>query len=174
MEQLLGGAKLESNIFTQLFLSEQTYQSGSCNCHQVPSLGSCKKDLFGMIKQLGLRYQHGLYPLSAAETRWKDLLKSLGKFVDDVECTDEEVANFTWETQNRLIRADPVAVTRYFDHRVKKFSWNFLQSSCEPLGKICEFTPTEGEKKNWLKRYILRLMCKMKMSLTQCLKLMMV
>ena len=96
-----------------------------------------KKDLFAMIRQLGL--PTWFISLSAAETHWADLLISLGKLVDNVGYTKEQVANFTWETKNRLIRSDPVTVTRYFDHRVKKFFWNFLQSSCEPLGRIKEF-----------------------------------
>ena len=68
-----------------------------------------------------------------------DKFISLGKLVDNEEYTEEQVANFTWETKNRLIRSDPVTVTRYFDHRVKKFFCNFLHSSCQPLGKVEEY-----------------------------------
>ena len=102
-----------------------------------PYWEAAKKDLFAMIRQIGL--PTWFISLSAAETHWTDLLISLGKLVDNEEYTKEQVANFTWENKNRLIRSDPVTITRYFDHRVKKFFCNFLHSSCQPLGKVNEY-----------------------------------
>ncbi|XP_063951720.1 uncharacterized protein LOC135153231 [Lytechinus pictus] len=101
-----------------------------------PYWETAKKDLFAMIRQLGL--PTWFISLSSAESHWTDLLISLGKLVDNKQYSAEDVSSFTWETKNRLIRSDPVTVTRYFDHRVKKFYQNFLQGSCEPLGKISE------------------------------------
>lgn len=61
--------------------------------------------------------------LSAAETKWSDLLKILGKLVKNVEYTDDDIKNLTWTEKCELIQGDPVTCTRYFDHRVQVFIW---------------------------------------------------
>ena len=76
-----------------------------------PYWEAAKKELFAMIRQLGL--PTWFISLSAAETHWADLLISWGKFVDNVDYTQKKGKNFMWETNNRLVRSDPVTVARF-------------------------------------------------------------
>ena len=101
-----------------------------------PYWEAAKKDIFAMIRQLGL--PTFFLSMSAAETRWPELLHSLGKIIDKKNYTAEEVAAMTWETKSRLIRSDPVTTARCFDHRVQRFINDFLKSNMMPLGKIRE------------------------------------
>lgn len=96
---------------------------------------SAKKDLFAMIRQLGI--PTWFCSLSAAESRWTDLLKILGKLVNEKEYTDDDIENLTWQEKCKLIKSDPVTCTRYFNHRVQVFISDVLKSSLAPLGKIC-------------------------------------
>lgn len=50
---------------------------------------NAKKDLFAMMRQLGI--PTWFCSLSAAETKWSDLLKILGKLVKNVEYTDDNI-----------------------------------------------------------------------------------
>jgi hypothetical protein len=98
---------------------------------------TAKKDVFGMVRQLGL--PTFFISLSAADTRWPDLLIALSKIVDDEVITEEDVREMTWEAKCRLIRSDPVTVSRFFDHRVSRFITDFLQSSLHPLGELMDY-----------------------------------
>ena len=71
-----------------------------------------KKDIFAIIRQLSL--PAWFMSLSAADTRWTDLLKMLAKLNNDY--SDKDVEGLTWQEKTRLVQKDPVA--RYFDHRV--------------------------------------------------------
>ena len=53
----------------------------------------CKKDLFSMIHQLG--NPTWFCSLSAAETRWTHLLKTLGRILEKKEYSDDEINNMT-------------------------------------------------------------------------------
>ena len=64
--------------------------------------------------------------LSAADTRWTDLLRMLARLNDDIEYSEEEIENLSWQEKTKLVRKDPVTCSRYFDHRV--------------LYKICEYS----------------------------------
>ena len=77
--------------------------------------------------------------LSAADTKWPDLLSTLGKLVDQKSYTEQEIENMDWNNKTRLIRSDPVTCARYFDHRVHKFMNTVLKSPCNPLGEIADF-----------------------------------
>ncbi|VDI75456.1 Hypothetical predicted protein [Mytilus galloprovincialis] len=56
-----------------------------------------KKDLFAMIRQLGLPTWFG--SLSSADTNWKDLLRILGKLNDGKEYTDNELEEMDWQSE---------------------------------------------------------------------------
>lgn len=73
---------------------------------------------------------------SAAETKWKHLLRILGKLIDKKEYSDEELGNFTWEEKTRLIQKDPVTCARHFDYQFQQFFLKFLSSNLSPLGNI--------------------------------------
>ena len=66
-----------------------------------PYFEKAKKDIFAMIRQLGLASL--FYSFSSAETQWVHLLKILAKLVDKKDCTDNEINNLNWEEKSRLI-----------------------------------------------------------------------
>ena len=96
-----------------------------------------KKDIFAMIRQLSL--PTWFMSLSAADTRWTDLLRMLAKLNDDVEYSEEEIENLSWQEKTKLVQKDPVTCSRYFDHRVQEFLNTVLKCSCEPIGKVKDF-----------------------------------
>ena len=89
-----------------------------------------------MIRQLSL--PTWFMSLSAADTRWSDLLKMLAKLNNGVSCTDNDIEGLTWQEKN-LVQKDPVTCSRYFDHRVQEFLNTILNSNCEPIGKLRDF-----------------------------------
>ena len=96
-----------------------------------------KKDIFAMIRQLSL--PTWFMSLSAADTRWTDLLRMLARLNDDIEYSEEEIENLSWQEKTKLVQKDPVTCSRYFDHRVQEFLNTVLKSSCEPIGKVKDF-----------------------------------
>ena len=102
-----------------------------------PYLEARKKDVFAMIRQLSL--PTWFISLSAADTRWTDLLKMLAKLNDDAELTDTDIENMTWQEKTKLVQRDPVTCSRYFDHRVHEFLSTVLKSKCEPIGKVRDY-----------------------------------
>ena len=100
-------------------------------------LQSRKKDIFAMIRQLSL--PTWFMSLSAADTRWTDLLKMLAKLNNGVSYTDKDIEELTWQEKTKLVQKDPVTCSRYFDHRVQEFLNIILKSNCEPIGKLRDF-----------------------------------
>ena len=87
-----------------------------------------------MIRQLSL--PTWFMSLSAADTRWPDLLKKLAKLNDRIDYLEKELENLSWQEKTKLVQKDPVTCSRYFDHRVQGFLKTVLNSSCEPIGKL--------------------------------------
>ena len=77
--------------------------------------------------------------LSAADTRWTDLLKRLAKLNSGVNYTDKDIEGLTWQGKTKLVQKDPVTCSRYFDHRVQEYLNTILKSNCEPTGKMRDF-----------------------------------
>ena len=102
-----------------------------------PYLEARKKDIFAMIRQLSL--PTWFISLSAADTRWTDLLKMLAKLNNDEELTNTDIENMTWQEKTKLVQKDPVTCSRYFDHRVNEFLSTVLKSNCEPIGKVKDY-----------------------------------
>ena len=96
-----------------------------------------KKDIFAMIRQLSL--PTWFMSLSAADTRWTDLLRMLAKLNDGIDYSDKELENLSWQEKTKLVQKDPVTCSRYFDHRVQEFLNTVLKSSCEPIGKLLDY-----------------------------------
>ena len=61
-------------------------------------LETCKKDIFAMIRQLSL--PTWFMSLSAADTRWTDLLRMLAKLNDGFEYSEKELENLSWQEQS--------------------------------------------------------------------------
>ena len=102
-----------------------------------PYFEKAKKDIFAMIRQLG---PASLFcSFSSAKTQWIHLLRILGKLVDNIEYTNNELENLNWEDKSRLIQSDPVTCARHFDYQINQFIQNFLLSMAAPLGKIADW-----------------------------------
>ena len=93
-----------------------------------------KRELFATIRQLGI--PTFFVSLSAADTRWKELLQCLGKIVDKKTYTLEEIENMTFDHKTRLINSDPVTCARFFDRRFQFFLFHILYKHPYPLGRI--------------------------------------
>ena len=87
-----------------------------------------------MIRQLSL--PTWFMPLSAADTRWTDLLRMLANLNDGIEYSEKKIDEMTWQEKTKLVQKDPVTCSRYFEHRVQEFLNTLLKSDCDPIGKI--------------------------------------
>ena len=76
--------------------------------------------------------------MSAAETKWPELLRILKEILDDVKLPTDAVLELQWNGRAELIRRDPVTCARYFDHRSKEL-FRVLRSEVCPLGKLTDF-----------------------------------
>ena len=92
-----------------------------------------------MIRQHQLGLPTWFMFFSSADTHWPDLLKILGKLVDQKDYTYEEIQNLDWDQKTRLLQADPVTASRFFDHRVQQFFKTVLNNHPHPLGQITDY-----------------------------------
>ncbi|XP_062614791.1 uncharacterized protein LOC134276564 [Saccostrea cucullata] len=98
-------------------------------------LSSKKKDVFAMIRQLGL--PTWFISLSSADTRWQDLLKTLA-MLDGKSLSPEELEDLNWSDKSKLVKQDPVTCARFFDNRVQLFINTVLKSPHNPLGVVTD------------------------------------
>lgn len=92
-----------------------------------------KKKSLAMVRQMGI-FQVFI-TLTAAETKWLDLLQILCKVVDGKDLTYEQAEELTFEEKARLIRSDPVTCARYFDHRFTELKKTWTNCDDGPFGK---------------------------------------
>ena len=90
-----------------------------------------------MIRELSL--PTWFMSLSAADTRWTDLLRMLAKLSDVIEYSVKEIDKMTWQEKTKLVQKDPVTCSRYVDHRVQEFLNTKLKSDCEAIGKVKDY-----------------------------------
>jgi len=128
---------LDDNTVNELTRLDEGYRIFKSIRGSPPYFEQRKRDLFAMIRQLGL--PTWFVSLSAADIHWTDLLQCLAKLVDNKELTYEQVEELEWGQKTRLVQSDPVTCVRYFDHRVQLFINNVLKSHHEPIGKITDF-----------------------------------
>ena len=95
-----------------------------------------KRELFATIRQLGI--PTFFVSLSAADTKWPELLQSLGKIVDNRVYTFEEIEHMSYTDKTRLVNSDPVTCARYFDRRFQYFLKHILGKPPYPLGRITD------------------------------------
>lgn len=76
--------------------------------------------------------------LSAAETRWLQLLKILGRLVDNNDYSVDEINQMNWQKKSELIQKDPVTCARNFEHMVQLFISDVFKSPHMPLGEITD------------------------------------
>ena len=103
-----------------------------------PYLQAASKDIFAMVRQLSV--PTWFISLSAADTKWKSLIRSLGLLIDKkdyIEMLDNDT--MPYELVTRLVREDPVTCARFFDHRVKRFINDVVLSPHDPIHRIVDF-----------------------------------
>ena len=93
-----------------------------------------KKDLMAMIRQLGIPTL--FISLSAADTKWIELLRSIYISIHQKTITDTELENMSWSNKCELISKDPATCARYFNNKVKKFVKHILKSPHSPFGVL--------------------------------------
>ena len=116
-------------------------------CGSPPYWDHAKKDIFAMMRQLDVPTFYGSF--SAAETRWKDLLRILGEVVDGKLYSEDEINEISWQKKCKLIKSDPVICCRYFDHRAKEFLRVVLQNKhVNVIGEVQDyFVRTEFQQR---------------------------
>ena len=131
-----GDLKDGSNV-KRIIQHDQGYQFLATLRGSPPYFEKAKRDIFAMIRQLGPATF--FVSLSAAETRWNHLIRILGQTVDKRCYTDDEINKMTWTERSRLIQSDPVSCARHFDHTLRLFITQFLQSKQAPIGVLEDF-----------------------------------
>ena len=131
------GDILDDNRVDEITRLDEGYRIFRSLRSSPPYFEARKRDLFAMIRQLGL--PTWFISLSAADTLWKDLHRMLGKLIDKKDYSDEELSDMDWTEKTRLVKSDPVTCVRYFDHRVHTFIHSVLKSNASPLGNIHDF-----------------------------------
>lgn len=92
-----------------------------------------KRDLMAMVRQL--QRPTFFITFSQADCRWPELLTALSRVVDDKDLTDAEIAALSGSERQRLVRAAPATVTRYYEHR-KRVLLKLLKADPSILGRI--------------------------------------
>ncbi|KAG2191489.1 hypothetical protein INT47_013266 [Mucor saturninus] len=77
-----------------------------------------KKNSMAMIRQYGVPTV--FVTVSAAESKWNELLCVLKKIIDDDVMTEEQADTLSFAEKARLLQSDPVTAARYFDHRFRE------------------------------------------------------
>ena len=93
-----------------------------------------------MVRQLGC--PTFFFTLSAAETKWAELLGILKTLVEKKQLTEQEIASLPdipFLEKASLIRGDPITCARYFDHRFRAMFNTVFKAKEGPLGDIIDF-----------------------------------
>ncbi|XP_062615938.1 uncharacterized protein LOC134277623 [Saccostrea cucullata] len=136
-KKLTAGDVLNQEILDKITRLDEGYYIFRTLRNSPPYLEAKKKELFAMIRQLGLPTWFA--SLSAADTRWSELLKTLAQLNLKKSLTDEEIDNMTWAEKTDLVQKDPVTCVRFFDHRVHVFINTVLKNEDQPVGELIDF-----------------------------------
>lgn len=102
---------------------------------------SKQKKVVSMIRQLGKC--SFFITLSAAETKWVELIVILHKIVHKSAITEEEAMQLSFQEVSELIRADPVTCMRHFDHKFRAFTNTLLQPTPPRQGIFSPYDVTD-------------------------------
>ena len=90
-----------------------------------------------MIRQLGL--PTWFISLSAADTKWHDLIVMLGKLNEKKDYTNDLLdGKLDWEHVTKLVSSDPVTCARYFNNRTETFIRDVLGSPHNPIHEVTD------------------------------------
>ena len=90
-----------------------------------------------MIRQLG--FPSIFITQSVAETKWKDLLRCLGKTVHNKEYTSEEIDAMDYKTKCELIQGDSPTLVHFFENHFNVFVKDVVKSKCKPIGEVTDY-----------------------------------
>ena len=107
---------LEPGFINELINNDQGYSILRSIRGSPPYWQIKQKELICMIRQLGLPTL--FFTLSAAETKWPELLVLLTRVVHKKIITLEGASNLSFEEKSLLIRKEPVICAKYFQHRL--------------------------------------------------------
>ena len=96
-----------------------------------------KRDAFAMIRQLG--FPPIFITQSVAETKWKDLLKCLGKTFHNKEYTSEEIDAMDYKTKCELIHGDSLTLAGFFENCFTVFMKDVVKCKCKPIGEVTDY-----------------------------------
>ena len=103
-----------------------------------PYLDMCKKEIMAMIRQLGL--PTWFISLSAADTKWHDLIVMLGKLNEKKDYTNDLLdGKMDWDHVTKLVSSDPVTCARYFNNRTETFIRDVLGSPHNPIHEVTDY-----------------------------------
>ena len=71
--------------------------------------------------------------LSAADTRWTDILRILAKVNDGTEYSEKEIEDLTWQEKTKLVQKDQVTCSKTLIIRYKSSSIQFLKAIVSQL-----------------------------------------
>ena len=95
-----------------------------------------KKELLATVRQLGC--PTFFFTLSAAETKWPELLRILVNIMENREPSDEELEEMSFLEKAGLIQKDPVTCSRYFDYRFRCLFNTVIKNKFGPLGEVVD------------------------------------
>ena len=95
-----------------------------------------KRQVFAAVRQLGIPTFFS--SLSSADSRWKDLIRSIGIVVDKQNYSDEEIDAMPYMEKNRILNSDPVTCCRFFDNRFNILLNEVIYSPLHPLGEVVD------------------------------------
>ena len=84
-----------------------------------------QKELMSMIRQLVC--PTFFLTISAAETKWPELLRILKEILDDVKLPTDAVLELQWNERAELIMRDPITSARYLITSLRRYSEYFAQ-----------------------------------------------
>ena len=129
-QELKVGDVLDKQMVDRLIRSDEAYKILAQD-RTSPSFWEKKmRDLMAMIRQLGV--PTFFLTLSAAETRWNELICILEKISSGKDITEEMARDMKIDDKYRLIKNDPVTCAQYFDHRFRELL-KVLKHKCGPF-----------------------------------------
>ena len=122
---------LEPGFIDQVISNDQGYSILRNIRGSPPYWEVKKKELVCMLMQLGV--PTFFLTLSAAETKWPELLVLLNKIVKAVDISLEEAEKLSFNEKAELIRKEPVICAKYFEHRLNSLFDGVLRKPNGPF-----------------------------------------
>ena len=109
---------------------------------------SSKRDLFAMIRQLGI--PTFFVTFSAADRRWIEIDNAILVSQGKPAMTLEQHENMSWEDHCRIIMSNPALAAKMFQQRVHTFINDVILSPANPIGKVEDYYyRTEFQQRGW-------------------------